>query len=254
MLAEERKEAILKMLEEEGSVKVSKLTKLFDVSIETIRRHLEALEKEGALKRVYGGAVLKRSEVQNLNYISREKEFIDEKKEIANTAIKYIEEGQSVALNDSTTNIELARALKKNFKRLTVITNSLLIANELVDAENFTVICTGGMLHQRERAFYGNLAENLLSNFIVNKAFISVSGVSLIRGITDFLPEEVQIQRKLIEIAQETIILADSSKIDTVSLMKVEDIHEINLIITDSKLDLKILNKYLKNGIEIVSE
>lgn len=254
VLAEERKDSILQMLEEEGSVKVSKLIKLFGVSIETIRRDLEALEKDGFLKRVYGGAVLKKNEIQKLNYIKREKEFINEKKELAKTAIRYIEEGQSIALNDSTTNIELARELKKNFKELTVITNSLLITNELVDADRFTVISTGGVLNHKERAFYGEFAENLISNFIVDKAFISVSGVSLIRGITDFSPEEVQIQKKLIEISQETIVLADSSKIDTVSLIKVEDIHEVNLIITDSKLDSKILNKYLKNGIEIVNE
>ncbi|WP_123054009.1 DeoR/GlpR family DNA-binding transcription regulator [Clostridium sp. JN-1] len=254
MLAEERKDTIIQMLEEEGSVKVSKLTKLFDVSIETIRRDLESLEKEGLLKRVYGGAVLKKNEVQKLNYINREKEFINEKREIAKIAIKYIEDGQSIALNDSTTNIEIARELKNNFKELTVITNSLMIANELDDAESFTVILAGGILNSKERAFFGELPKKLLSNFIADKAFISVGGVSLIRGITDFMPEEVQIEKGLIEISQETIILADSSKMDKISLIKLEDIHEVNLIITDSKLDSKILNNYLKNGIEIVNK
>ena len=254
LLAEERKDTIIQMLEEEGSVKVSKLTKQFDVSIETIRRDLESLEKEGLLKRVYGGAVLKRNEIQKLNYINREKEFIDEKREIAKIAIKYIEDGQSIALNDSTTNIEIARELKKNFKEITVITNSLMIASELEDAEGFTVILAGGILNNKERAFFGELPKKFLSNFIADKAFISVSGVSLIRGITDFMPEEVQIERKLIEISQETIILADSSKMDKISLIKLEDIHEVNLIITDSKLDPKIMNNYMKNGIEIVNE
>ncbi len=254
LLAEERKDTIIQMLEEEGSVKVSKLTKLFDVSIETIRRDLESLEKEGLLKRVYGGAVLKKNEVQKLNYINREKEFINEKREIAKIAIKYIEDGQSIALNDSTTNIEIARELKNNFKELTVITNSLMIANELDDAESFTVILAGGILNSKERAFFGELPKKLLSNFIADKAFISVGGVSLIRGITDFMPEEVQIEKGLIEISQETIILADSSKMDKISLIKLEDIHEVNLIITDSKLDSKILNNYLKNGIEIVNK
>lgn len=254
LLAEERKDRILQILEEEGSVKVSKLTKLFDVSIETVRRDLEALEKEGSLKRVYGGAVIKKNRIHKLSYVKREKEFIDEKKEIAKTAIKYIEEGQSIALNNSTTNIEIARELKKNFKELTILTNSLMIASELADAEGFTIILTGGILNNKEYAFYGELSENVLSNFIVDKAFISVSGVSLTRGITDYLIGEVQIEKRIIEIAQEVIILADSSKIDSVSLIKVTEIHEANLIITDSKLDSKILNKYLKNGIEIVRE
>ncbi|QEK13068.1 DeoR/GlpR transcriptional regulator [Crassaminicella thermophila] len=254
MLAEKRKDRILQILEEDGSVKVSKLTKLFDVSIETIRRDLETLEKEGLLKRVYGGAVLKKNKVHQLNYVKREKEFADEKKEIAKIAIRYIEEGQSIALNNGTTNIEIARELKKNFKELTVITNSLMIASELADVDSFTIILTGGILNNKEYAFYGDLSENVLSDFIVDKAFISVGGVSLTRGITDYLPGEVQIEKKLIEISQEVIILADSSKIDSVSLIKVTDIHEANLVITDSKLDDKILNKYLKNGIEIVKE
>jgi len=198
--------------------------------------------------------VLKKNTIDKLNFSNRKNELKEEKKEIAKIAIRYIEEGQSIALNDGTTNIEIARELKKTFNKLTIITNSLVVANELSDADGFNVILTGGMLNNKEYAFYGDLAENLLANFVVDKAFIGVSGVSLTRGITNYLIEEVQIQKKLIEISQEVIILADSSKIDNVSLVKIADIDEVNLIITDSNLDSKILDKYLKNGIEIVSE
>jgi DeoR/GlpR family transcriptional regulator of sugar metabolism len=252
LLAEDRKDTIMQILEDEGSVKVSKLIKLFDVSIETVRRDLEALEKKGSLKRVYGGAVIEKSKVKQMSYDKREKKFIEEKKEIAQNAIKYIQEGQSIALNNSTTNIEIARELKKNFKVLTVITNSLMIASELANTKNFNIILAGGILNNKEYAFYGEITENMLSNFVVDKAFVSVSGVSLSRGITDYLIEEVQIEKKLIEISQEVIILADHSKIDSVSLIKVADIQEANMIITDSKLDSSIIKKYQKNGIEIV--
>lgn len=254
MLAEERKVRILQMIEEDGSVKVSKLTKLFEVSLETIRRDLENMEKEGLLKRVYGGAVLNRNKVQQKSYAKREKEFSIEKKAIAINALRYIEEGQSIALNNSTTSIEIARELKNHFKELTIVTNSLRIASELAEVENFNIVLTGGILNNKEYAFYGDISENVLSNFVVDKAFISVSGVSLTHGITDYLPGEVQIEKKLMEISQEIIILADSSKIDSVSLIKVADIHEVNLILTDSKLDDKVLNKYLKNGIEMIKE
>lgn len=254
MLAQDRQDSILEELSQDGSVKVSKLTKMFQVSIETIRRDLEFLEKQGFLKRVYGGAVLKKNSVDKLNFSNRKNEFIEEKKEVAQIAARYVEEGQSIALSGGTTSIEIARELKKNFKNLTIITNSLLVTNELSDIDGFNVILTGGILNHKEYAFYGEISKNVLLNFMVDKAFIPVSGVSLTKGITEYMIEEVQIQRAMMEIAQEVIVLADSSKIDGISLVKIADLDEVNLVITDSNLDNKILDKYIKKGIEIVNK
>ena len=254
LLTQERRERIIEIIEKEGSVKTSKLIKLFEVSVETIRRDMESLEKQGMLKRVYGGAILKNPNTLEKTYFSkRESEYQEEKREIAAIAIRYIKEGESIALNDSTTNTEIAKKLKNSFNNLTIITNSLVIANELLGIEGFTVIMTGGVLTHKEMAFYGDLAENILSKFIVNKAFLGVTGISLNRGVMDYSIEEVKIQRKMMEMSQEVIILADSSKIDNVSLVKLADIDEVNLVITDSKLDQKVLNKYQKSGIEIVT-
>ena len=252
MLAADRREEILKILSLEGSVIVSKLTKKFEVSIETIRRDLESLEKEGLLNRVYGGAVLKGNKVNKLNYSKRKEEFIEEKKEIAKKAVAYIEEGTVIALNNSTTNLEIAREIKKSFDELTIVTNSLMIVNELAEKENFTIILVGGVLNSKEYAFNGQFAENMLSNFVVNKSFISISGVSLSRGITDYLIGEIHIQKKLIEISQEVIILSISNNIDNESLVKIADIEDINLVISDSKLNDKIKEKYAKHGVEII--
>lgn len=252
MLASDRRDEILQMLSADGSVIVSKLTKKFRVSIETIRRDLEALEKDGLLKRVYGGAVLKSNKVNKLNYSKRKEEYIDEKREIAKKAVSYIEEGSVIALNNSTTNLEIARELKSAFEELTIVTNSLIIVNELVTKENFTIILVGGILNSKEYAFNGQFSENMLSNFVVNKSFISVSGVSLSRGITDYLMGEIDIQKKLMEISQEVVILAISNNIDNESLVKIADIEDVNLIITDSKLNDKIAKKYLGSGIEII--
>ncbi|MDU4889167.1 MAG: DeoR/GlpR family DNA-binding transcription regulator [Clostridium sp.] len=252
MLASDRRDEIIQMLSVEGSVIVSKLTKKFEVSIETIRRDLEALEKEGLLKRVYGGAVLKSNKSNNLNYAKRKEEFIDEKIEIAQKAISYIEEGSFIALNNSTTNLEIAKLLREKFNELTIVTNSLNIVNELVNKESFTIILVGGVLNSREYAFNGQFTEEMLSNFVVNKSFISVSGVSLSRGITDYLMGEIDIQKKFMKISQEVIILAISSNIDNESLVKIADVEDVNLVITDSKLNKKIADKYLKSGIEII--
>lgn len=254
MLAQERYEYIIENLNKDGAVKVSKLIKELNVSIETIRRDLEHLEKEGVLDRVYGGAIPKKKVVDTLSFEKREEEFKEEKLEIASIAIKYISEGQSIALNDSTTNVEIAKKLKKTFRNITVLTNSLVIATELAENESINVILSGGLLNNKEYAFYGELAKNTLSNFIVDKAFISVGGVSVNRGITDYNIHTVEIQKMLIDISKEAIILADSSKLDNVSLTKIADIDNINFIITDSKADKNIISKYLKSGIEIVNK
>lgn len=252
MLASDRRDEIIQMLSVEGSVIVSKLTKKFGVSVETIRRDLEALEKDGLLKRVYGGAVLKSNKPNNLNYAKRKEEFIDEKIEIAEKAIAYIDEGSFIALNNSTTNLEIAKKLKEKFSELTIVTNSLNIVNELASKESFTIILVGGVLNSKEYAFNGQFTEEMLSNFVVNKSFISVSGVSLSRGITDYLMGEIDIQKKFMEISQEVIILSISSNIDNESLVKIADIEDVNLVITDSKLSGKVAEKYFKSGIEII--
>lgn len=254
MLAQERYEYIIEALNRDCAVRVSKLIKELNVSIETIRRDLEHLEKQGILERVYGGAVPKKIVVDKLSFDKREEEFKKEKLEIASIAIRYINEGQSIALNDSTTNVEIARQIKNKFNNLTVITNSLAIATELANSQGINIILASGILNNKEYAFYGSFAKEILNNFIVDRSFIGVGGVSISRGITDYDMKTVEIQKKLIDISKETIILADSSKIDSVSLTKISSIEDISFIITDSKVNENIIKKYLKHGVEIINK
>lgn len=254
MLAQERYEYIIETLNRDCVVKVSKLIKELNVSIETIRRDLEHLEKEGILDRVYGGAVPRKIAVDKLSFDKREEEFKKEKAEIASIAMRYISEGQSIALNDSTTNVEIARRLKSKFNNLTVITNSLIIATELANSDGINLILAGGVFHNKEFAFYGTFAKDILNNFIVDRAFIGVGGISINRGVTDHDMDTVEIQRTLINISKEAIILADSSKIDSVSLTKISNIDDVSFIITDGKVEESIINKYLKHGVEIINK
>lgn len=254
MLAQERYQQILDMLEKGGSVKVSKLMKLFDVSIETVRRDLEYLEKEGYLKRVYGGAVLENVNAKQMSFKTRETEYIKEKKEIADIAMNFITEGQSIALDSATTTLEIARALKRKFERLTILTNSIIIASELSNMDKYTVILCGGILKREELSLVGDLTIHDLEKFRIDIAFIGASGISLKEGITDYDMEQLTIQKKLIEISQQVIIVADSSKFDGVSLAKMCDLDKIDMIITDSNLKAKILEKYKNNGIEVINQ
>ena len=254
MLVEERKEKIIQILEKDGNIKVSHLTKLFNVSLQTIRRDLETLEADDLIKKVYGGAILNKKKIQEIAHSTREKQSLMEKEEIAEIAVKLIEEGDSIALNDSTTNLAIAKKLKGKFQKLTIISNSLLIITELSNVEGFNVILPGGILNIKEQAFFGEITKKILDEFIIDKAFISVSGFSLRTGITDYPLEEVQIQKKLLEISQKSIILADSSKLETTSLIKVRDISDVDILVTDSNISSEIKNIYEKAGIGIISQ
>lgn len=253
MLANDRYNKILEVLEAEGSIKTSRIVTLLGVSLETARRDLDFLEKQGLLQKVHGGAILKNKEENTLTYSLRETKHKEEKKEIAEFALNYISEGETIALNSSTTSIEIARLIKNRYTSLTVVTNSLRIADELADVKGINLILAGGIYNKNEYAFLGEITEKFLGNFLVDKSFVSVGGISLKRGITDFLMDEILVERKMIEIGEEVIILADSSKIDTNSLIKICDTKDIDFIITDSKLDEKIKEKYIEEGIKIVN-
>lgn len=252
MLASDRQDKILELLNLEGSVRNSNLVKILGVSLETIRRDLEHLENEKLLKKVHGGAILRDKKMVGLSYSMREEKNISEKIEIAKKVIDYIEDGETIGLNGSTTNIEVARLLKENRKRITVVTNSLLIANELSDLEEVNLILAGGIYNKKEFSFLGEMTKNFLNNFSLDKSFVGVGGFSLKRGATDFLLGEVLVQKKLVEISDKTIIVADSSKMNSNSLIKICDLNEIDLVITDSKLDKNIKSQYIKAGLEVI--
>ena len=252
MLANDRYNKILEILERDGSVKTSKLVTLLDISLETVRRDLDFLEKQGSLQKVHGGAISKLKENIGMSYSYRETKNIKEKQEIAKLALNYIKEGETIVLNSSSTNVEIAKLIKDRFTSLTVITNSLLIAQELADLKGINLVLAGGIYNKNEFAFLGELTARFLENFSVDKSFICVGGISLKRGITDFLTEEVLVEKKMMEIAEEIIILADSTKIETNSLIKICELNEIDSIITDKNLNISIEKNYIENGIKII--
>lgn len=254
MLAQERHEKIMEMLLDKKSVKVTALAQMFGVSIETIRRDLDCLEKDGRLTKVYGGAVLEHVIAQEKNLNLRIATNRDLKQEIARIACRFVDEGQSIAMDTSTTNLEIAKMLKKNFHRLTIITNAVDIALELRDKEHFNTILTGGVLRGDEMCLLGGLAEEFLEKFHIDKVFASISGISVSNGFTDYGLGEYHVKIKMIERAREVIVVADSSKFDVISLLKVGDLDMCDLIITDSKINAKVLQKYQEKGVKIINQ
>lgn len=254
LLMHDRHEKVMELLRKNKSLKVSTITKMFGVSTETVRRDLEYLEKEGFLRRVRGGAVLDDINSTEMNFTVRETKNIEEKREIADIATRYVSEGQSIALDVSTTNTEFAKALKRKIKRLTVLTNSLVIANELAEMPDYTILLPGGVLRNEELCMVGHLSETFFKGFHIDTFFMSMSGISLTEGLTDYGIGEYQVKMKMLESSRNCIVLADSSKFDVASLLKVCQFDRIDRIITDSKLSNKVLQKYTKEGIEIVNK
>lgn len=253
MLSSERHKIIMDNLKKNGIVHSTDLIEHFGVSKETIRRDLMELEQQGFLKKVYGGAVLDKVDPSFTPFRDRKNKSVSEKQEIAMLAIRCVKEGMSIAMDVSTTNLAIAEQLKHHFHSLTILTNSLAIANELLDADGFTVILTGGILHRDEMSINGDICRETIRRFNVDLYFMSCNGVSLKAGITDFGEGEVMTKRALIDIAKKIILVCSSDRFDVISLINVCDIKKAGYIITDSALPAQVKALYEGNGVHIVN-
>ncbi|WP_338472531.1 DeoR/GlpR family DNA-binding transcription regulator [Niallia sp. XMNu-256] len=255
MLQEQRHQMIESFLKQQKAVKASELATLLDISIDTVRRDLETLEKKGTLKRVHGGAVLIQNSDNTLNKLFSEREVknLEKKQEVASLAVELVEEGQAIALNGGTTTIEVAKALVNMFKRLTIITNDLRILSILGANKGFNVILTGGFFNPEEYTLYGKQCEEILSHFNIDFAFITVNGLSLQHGLTDFRMHEVGVIQAMISRTKYKVVVADSTKFETSSYINVCPLKNIDLIVTDSSLPSNVVEEYSKQDIRILS-
>jgi len=233
---EKRKKKILEQLGREGKVEVIALAEQFQVSTETIRRDLERLDGEGRLKKVYGGAVKTRADSLELPYEEKIQLNVQEKTAIGKYAARMVNHGDTIMLGNGTTPIEMIRHLGDH-RDVTIVTHStpaLLLALEIFPGR---IIFVGGEMNRRQKSSEGPLAALTLNQLRVNKAFISVGGISLADGVTDFELSEASISRKMMERADETIILADSSKFGKTTFANVCSLDEVYTIVTDHYCD-----------------
>lgn len=252
MLAEERRQEILHLLDIKGSVHVTDLSKELNVTEETIRRDLDILNQRKLLKRTHGGAVP--VEINNkieLSFNIRQNKKIKEKKQIAAKTIELIEEGDTIFLDASSTSLFLAKEIKK-INNITVITNSIRIIFELSNASNITIISTGGILRPNSLSFVGPLANETIQKYFADKLFTSCKGISIEHGATDSNELEIEVKKNMIHQAKKVIIISDSTKLNEVSLTQFASIEDIDTIITDDLIDKNIEKSFEKNGVVIL--
>ena len=244
MIAQERYKYILDSLLSQRTVRAAKLASSLGVSTETIRRDLEYLEKENQLIRIHGGASILQYETKQVPYDFRRSENLDEKSDLSKAALQYVSEGASIVLDHSTTCSVFASELKKHFTNLTIVTNSLEILNILSDIPTYNIIFLGGSFDAFERGCFGEQAKQTIRQLNIDVAFVSFGGISLNEGCTETFFAGAELLKEFILAAQQKIALRDSTKFDHVTLVKVCNISDIDVIVTDSSIKPSILNKY----------
>ncbi len=252
MLASERQRIICEKLNKNGAVTVSELISKLGVSIETVRRDLLQLEKKGMLSRVHGGAIPKAHLKYAGDFSERKGENRSLKYELSKTAATLIENGDIIAVDAGTTAIEFAEVLKESFSELTVVTHSLGVFEILSENKNLKTILIGGAFERGERAFFGTLTTEGYERLHVSKAFIFPTAVSISGGISDFNFELADVQRQIFKIADKAIVLADSSKFEKASLIRIGDVSTEHIYVTDSKLAESIFELYKENNLTIL--
>ena len=258
MLAQQRYKRILDLLNENGIVHNADLVGELKVSSETVRKDMDALEQAGKLKRVHGGAVpLPHAEqqmpVQNEPYISlnvRNASHMEEKAAIAAYAANAIQEYQAVGLDYGSTSLIMAKELVRRFEKLTVVTNSIQNAMVLAERPDFTVILIGGILDKKELSL-GNEFSQILENLHLDVLFMSVSGVHPSIGLTDQGLSEARVQEQMRQIADKTVVLADSSKFGKASFVKLCALNEIDEIITDEGVEEEMQQAVKRTGVSL---
>ena len=234
MLAADRQREIGTMVMREGSVRVDNLAGSFSVARETIRRDLAKLEEAGRVKRSHGGAVRVASNDYSSTFSERRIINIEEKRAIASEAIRFVEEGDSIILDASTTTWQMAKLLPDI--PLTVLTNSIKVIVELVRCKNIHVIGTGGEFSGSYLAFVGSRAEQAIMGYHVNKVFMSCSGCDLEYGLSDTNELQAELKRKMIQAAGSSYLLVDHSKIGVRNLINITKVDSFDHMIIDKAL------------------
>lgn len=248
---------ILQELRRNGRVEADELSKQLAVNSSTIRRDLERLERQNLLRRIHGGAVpidtLSYSTYDyDLTFQKNSSQQLDEKANIAQAAVKLIEAGDTIGFSPGTTTTYLARTLRQaQIANLNIVTNALNIAMELVGLPGVNLTVTGGILLPDFFALVGPSAEQSLSQVYISKAFVGVTGLHPLHGLTGPNQLETLTHRVLLERASQVIVLADSTKLDRVALYPIAPLNAVHVLITNVGAPPQIIASIREQGVDV---
>jgi ribose transport system substrate-binding protein len=244
----ERRQRILELLRDQPGIKVTDLAQRLDVSEGTIRNDLTALEKEGLLRRVRGGAVLRQSHrFVSPSFAARVRVNAEAKEWIAHRAADMVKDGDSILMDASTTVFAMVPHLE-GLRNLTIVTNGIEIALALA-RQSHSVILLGGMVHSDGASVVGHLGEKILRDLHIKTAFTSCSGFSADVGLTEIDIQEEQIKRQMIASAERVVALIDSTKFGKVDLTSFARVDQVAHILTDSGLDPQFIEQLRQTNV-----
>ena len=253
MYAEERQQAIATLVITNGRASVAELAQAYDVTTETVRRDLAALDRAGVLRRVHGGAV----PVRALRLVEpavgeRETTRADHKDAIAAAATEFFPlSGASVLLDAGTTTGRIAALLPAD-RELVVVTNSVPIAARLATMGSVSLQLLGGRVRGLTQAAVGEQALRVLDTLRVDIAFIGTNGISVRHGLSTPDSEEAAVKRAMVRSANYVVVAADSSKVGHEDFVSFAPITSVDTLITDSEIDDTDRRQFTEQGVEVV--
>src|SRR5579859_6219509 len=251
MMAVERRAQILQILRKAGRVKVNELAAQFDTSAVTIRSDLNELAQRGLVQRSHGGAMLPDTILRESPLQERLKAHAEEKRRIGAIAATMIRDNETIILDSGTTTLEIARQIKKK-RGLHIITNGINIAAELLDARDSEVFIVGGTVRGESASISGRFTEDMFDQFSADKLFLSGAGCDLEFGVSGANLEETMVNRAMLRIAREIILVADASKFSKRCMSRIAPFSEIDTIISDKSLSEDIQTKLRSSGCNLI--
>jgi len=247
----QRRVLILEKLNTYGQVDVITLSRELKVSEVTIRNDLSRLEQKNMLIRARGGAIKVDHVGIDFSLSDKNRHRYEEKKRIGKAAAALIEDGDTIILDSGTTTMEITKNIG-HLKDLTVITNALNIASHLAEHQNTNVIIPGGFLRKNSLSLVGATAEKSLKNFFCDKLFLAVDGLNTTHGLSTPNVEEAHLNRIMMTISKQVIVVADSSKFLKRSFAFIAPISDIDILITDAGIPAEDQKKLETDGVKII--
>lgn len=251
MLAAERRRVIAESIRSKGVVTVAEMADALGTTEITLRRDLRSMAREGLLVRTHGGAVLPAALGHEPSYTEKAQQAADEKAAIARLAAEMVRPGDSIVLGPGTTTLALARLLVHS-PELTVVTNSLLVAQALMEASRVEVILTGGTLRRSIHALVGPATEESVRALRASQAFISGNGFTAARGLSTPSPVVAATDRALAGASQHVVVLADHTKIGQETMCQTVPAARVQTLITDSHSDPAELEAIRGAGVDVL--
>ena len=246
----ERQESMARFVDQQQRTSIEQLVRQFDISPATARRDLYALVERGQVQRVHGGARTVKQASPEAPALDRQREQADEKRRIGTGAAALVKDGDTVFIGSGTTALEVARALR-NYRGLTVITNSLLVVNALADVPEIELISLGGQLRRTEMSLIGHTAEHALADVRADKVILGIRAIDPEVGLTNAYLPETMTDRAILKIGREVILVADHTKFGHVSPAFVAPIRVVHTLVTDGQTAQSYLDAIRAQGVAI---